>query len=224
VETATQGGRPRWRRHRRGRIAPVVAFAVVILGACSSGSHPSTNPTGGAKPTAGGSSPTTTAPASTAATSPPTTAAAAQPSSGPCIVGGWTTTSYTQQVPGATFTGGAGIRVTITPTQISLDFSGMQPVAFHQGAINGQGKFTGQEAAGFTPSPTSPSTGTFMLTNQAGNVTFVSTINGRAGPAVKANGLPPGGAAGTWTCSGAATATLTVPSPPGPTTFVLQRT
>jgi hypothetical protein len=119
--------------------------------------------------------------------------------------------------------GGAGIKVTITSTQMSLDFSGMQPVAFHQGSINGDGMFLGQESAGFSPRATGPSTGAFTLTPISSNVTFESKFNGGSyGAPIKADAFPPGGVSGSWTCS-ASSATLTVPSPHGPTTFALQK-
>ena len=214
---------PRWRGRRTANLCAVVAACGLVVGACGSSASHATTPS-----TASG--PSSSAPAATAApasapvtTAAPTTAAAAA-SAGPCVTGDWTTTSYSQQVPGATFTGGAGIRVTITATQISLDFSGMQPVSFHQGAINGTGKFIGQESAGFSAHTTGPTAGTFTLTAQSSNVTFQSTFNGHTTAPIKANGFPPGGGSGAWTCPTTSTATLTVPTPSGPTTFALQRT
>ena len=214
------------------RPGPRAAKACVVVAACglaasacgSSGSH-AASPTNPTNPTASSSSAASSsvAPATASVPTAPSTTAAAAANSGPCITGDWATTSYTQQVPGASLSGGAGIRVTITASTISLDFSAMQPVAFRQGAINGTGKFDGQEAAGFSPHPTGATTGTFTLTPQSSTVTFQSTINGHTTPPIKANSFPPGGGSGTWACPSPTMATLTVPSPNGPTTLSLQR-
>jgi hypothetical protein len=199
----------------------LIAVALLLTGACSSSSSHSHSASSAPPTTASGSPTASPAPVATAA--PATAAAASAPSGGPCIVGDWTSTSYAQQAQGATTSGGAGVVFTITATQMSANFSPMQPISFSGGSITGEGLFQGQEAAGFSPHPTGTSTGTFTLSPQSSNVTFESKAGAAGfGSPIKADALP-AGVTGSWTCTGASAASLTVPTPQGPTTITLAR-
>jgi hypothetical protein len=195
--------------------------------------------------TAGVDAPTTTAPpssttipvpvtsAATVAAPRPTTAAAttatpattAVAAGGTCITGSWTSTRYAQQAQGATTTGGAGIRFVIGAHDISIDFTGMQPVSFSGDGVVGRGIYTGQEQGTFLPRPTTASTGTFTLAPGTSNVTFQTALPGGTGygTPIKANGFSADEASGTWVCSGSDTASITIPTPDGPTTVAMTR-
>jgi hypothetical protein len=196
----------------------VLAIAALTLSACSSSSSHSTAPTTSSSnttPTSPSSAPTTS---STTANSTTTSEAVAATSS--CYIGGWTSTNYAQVSQDVTTNGGAGIRVTISPNQMSIDFTGMNPVNV-TGSISGQGLFTGTEAA---PVMFSPS-GTFtVLAKGTSNVTFKSKLASAASYStpISANSFPSGGIIGTYNCSGS-TLTLKVPTPQGPTTLTLTR-
>src|SRR5579862_6550136 len=90
----------------------VVPLCVVLVCACGSSTHPGTSPTtqNGSAATAPASVTTSGTSAATAppssSTSPPSTAASTT-GGGLCIVGDWTTTSYSQQATGVTMSGGA---------------------------------------------------------------------------------------------------------------------
>jgi hypothetical protein len=206
------------------------ALAAVALAACgSASSHTSaatTSPsavtatTAPKSATSAPAAPTTTGTPATSAAPPTTAAAAAATGSGNCYEGNWVSTNYTQAVQGQHIAGGAGIHFSITPAQISIDFSGMQPVII-TGSISGQGIFLGREQA---PASFSPS-GTFTLPAQGtSNVTFEAKLGTQASYSapIKAGGFPTGGISASYTCS-AGSLTLTVPTPQGPTTVTLAR-
>ncbi len=189
---------------RAAGLCAVVAACGLVAGACASSSH--------------AASPAVQTAAAAPSTAAPVTTA---PEPDACVTGVWMTTSYTLRVPGAMFSGEAGVIVTITANQLSLDFSRM-PDASSRGA--GTGTFNGQESAGFFPHFTGQTTGTFTLTPQSSDVTFSATSGGYTEQPVKVDAFPPGGASGTWACQDPGTATLTVSGPSGATTFDLKRT
>jgi hypothetical protein len=199
------------------RLISLLAMALLALSACSSASsHSSASATTSPATTSGVAATTpsssTTVPAST------TTPAVAANSS--CYTGSWTSTNYAQVGQGITTNGGAGIHVNISASQMSFDFTGMQPVSF-AGPPSGQGLFTGSEEAPVTFSPS----GTFtVVAKGTSNVTFESKFAGAAsyGTPIAANSFPSGGITGTYHCSGS-TLTLKVATPQGPTTLTLAR-
>ena len=199
-----------------GRLVSLLAMAVLALGACSSSSsHTSSPPTTSPGTTA---STSTTAPSSTTTTPVTTTGAVATSST--CYSGSWISTDYAQIGQGITTSGGAGIHVNITASQMSFDFTGMLPVNVN-GSVSGQGLFTGSEEAPVTFSPS----GTFtVVAKGTSNVTFESKLGsaGSYGTPIAANSFPSGGITGTYHCSGSAL-TLKVPTPRGPTTLTLAR-
>jgi hypothetical protein len=220
-----------------GRLAALALLAGALVGACGSASSHSSSATtgGGAAPATAVAAPTSASPATTARPATPATATAAAPTTsvtaaaaggavttggGGCYVGHWTSTSYTQLVQGQHIAGGAGIHFTITPSEMSINFAGMQPVTI-TGTISGQGIFSGQEQA----SASFSQAGTFALpVKGTSNVTFAAKLGGQSSysPPIKAGGFPTGGITGTYTCSSSALA-LTVPTPQGPTTVTLAR-
>jgi hypothetical protein len=108
---------------------------------------------------------------------------------------------------------------------MSVDFSGMQPIGISADGISGQGLYLGHENAPFSSTSTSASTGTFKLTpGGTGDVNFESREGtGSYGTPIKASAFPASGISGTWNCSGSSQASVTVPTPNGPTTIYLSR-
>jgi hypothetical protein len=218
---------------RLGRFRAVTVAGLVMLvglGACSSSSK-SVSAQSATTPTTASAGATVPASTAAASTVPPTTvpasttgAPASALAAGPCIVGAWTTTTFAQTTHGATTTGGAGIQLTITPSHISVNFSGMQPVNINAGSISGQGTYAGQESATASFPPSSSATsGSISFSNPGpSDVTFTAKLGGTSGAPIKVSNFPAGGISGTWTCSGAQM-TLTVPTPDGPTTWDLAR-
>jgi hypothetical protein len=214
---------PQSNRRSPVRLAAFAFLAGGLVAACgSAGSHRSVTTKAAPATTA---IQARTAPPATPVTpartaTPATTASKAVTTGGGCYVGNWTSTNYTQQVQGQQIAGGAGIHFAITPGEMSINFTGMEPVTI-TGTISGQGIFLGQEEA---PAAFSPS-GTFALPGKGtSDVTFEAKLSGQTSysPPIKAGGLPTGGISGTYTCS-PATLALTVPTPQGPTTVTLAR-
>jgi hypothetical protein len=200
------------------RLISLLVIALLALSACSSGSSHSSTPAATVPGTTAGSS-SQTAPSSTTTAPAPTTGAAA--ANAACYTGSWTSTSYVQVAQDGSTSGGAGIHVDISSSQMSFDFTGMQPVTF-TGSPSGQGLFTGSEEAPVTFSPS----GTFtVVAKGTSNVTFESKLASAAsyGTPIPANSFPSGGLTGTYHCAGS-TLTLKVPTPQGPTTLTLART
>ncbi len=234
---------PNGRSRRRLTIVAVLAGA--LAAGCGSGTSHSSGPTTTqrAGPATTATSATTAAPSTTATTAaPPTTTTTAAPpataappttaapattattvvttSGAGCYAGNWTSTNYSQQVQGQHIAGGAGIHFDIAPGEMSINFTGMQPVTV-AGTVSGQGIYLGQEQAAATFS----FSGTFALpVKGTGNVTFEAKFGAEANysPPIQAGGFPTGGITGRYTCSGS-TLTLTVPTPQGPTTVTLAR-
>jgi hypothetical protein len=193
-------------------VAPIaLASAALLLGACSSEKHQASAATSSSVTAT--SAPTA---ASTFTSSPPAVNATAA-----CYIGDWVSTDYSQKVQGQSISGGAGIHFMITAGQISVDFTGMAPVAISGGAVSGQGIYAGQEQAPVSFAPS----GTLMLpTAGTGDVTFQSKLAASTSysPPIKASGFPAGGITGTWACAGSKLS-ISVPTPYGPTTVNMSR-
>jgi hypothetical protein len=199
------------------RLISLLSIAVLALSACSSPSSHSSASATTSPPTTSGVAATTSASSTTVPASTTTSAVAANSS---CYAGSWTSTNYAQVGQGITTNGGAGIHVNISASQMSFDFTGMQPVSI-AGSLSGQGLFTGAEEAPVTFSPS----GTFtVVARGTSNVTFESKLASAAsyGTPIAANSFPSGGITGTYQCSGS-TLSLKVPTPQGPTTLTLAR-
>jgi hypothetical protein len=214
------------RLNRHFRLAALVAGAIglgALTAACGSASPnrssaTTTTSTSSSSTGSTSGSATTSAPATTSP--PPTTATTAALTGSGCYVGNWTSTSLTQEVEGQQVSGGAGIRFSITSTQMSIDFSGMKPVIISGGSVSGQGIYLGQEEAGVSFAPS----GTFSIpTKGTSDVTFEAKIGDQPYSApIKASGFPTGGISGTYACTGSSL-TLKVPTPQGTTTVALVR-
>jgi hypothetical protein len=214
---------------RRVVAALSLAAAAVIPTAC--GSTHSTSAASVTTPAAATPTTSVTVPATTVSPSTiptvstvPATTSTSRAAAGACISGDWTSTLYAQQAKSATTTGGAGIKFVIDASELSIDFTGMQPISFNQGGVAAQGIYAGQEHATFLPRPVTSTSGTFALSAGTSDVTFQGFQNGRSfGAPIKASGFPADGVNGTWVCSGSDTASLTVPTPDGPTTVSMAR-
>jgi len=198
------------------RLKALLGAGFVLLSACSANSsHTSTAATSA---TSLATSPATAARASVS--TPATSSAPAEAASGSCYTGSWVSTDYAQQSQGETTHGGSGFHLSISSGEMTVDFTGMQPVTL-SGSVEGQGIFSGSEQAPVTFSPS----GTFTIVAKGtSNVTFESKFNGAAsfGDPIPANSFPSSGIHGSYRCSGS-TLSLTVPTPQGPTTWTLAR-
>jgi len=211
------------RRFRFAKVAAVTLGFGALTAACSSTSANSsgTTTTTSSSSSTGSTaaSPTTATPATTAPPSITTTTAALTGSG--CYVGAWTSTSLTQEVGAEQVVGGSGFHISISSSELSIDFTGMNPVTVSGGSVSGQGIFIGQEQAGisFTPS------GTFSIpTKGTSNVTFEAKLAGQTNysPPTKADGFPTGGISGTYVCAGS-TLSLKVLTARGTTTIAMVR-
>ena len=109
----------------------------------------------------------------------------------PCLVGHWVTTDWTLVAPEGSLSGGAGIHVTVTSTEVDIDFTGMAPVG--DLVFSGQGHFD----ASYSQSTTATS-GPISLTEiPTSNITL--SVNG--GAPISGKDSPVHGGSGTWACS-----------------------
>jgi hypothetical protein len=143
-------------------------------------------------------------PTSSTTSSTPKSTTSTTASCAPCLVGSWTQTNETNTGNPVLvgFSGGTGMKLTITPTgTFTEDWNGSAPLVSPGG---GSLAYTGTEG-GTVQLPTDPSatSGPFVIGSQTGSIT--ADLNGRVSSFAAAGSI-----SGTWTCQGDAL-TLTVP-------------
>ncbi len=111
----------------------------------------------------------------------------------PCLVGSWVTSDWTLVAPEGSFSGGAGIHVTVTSTEVDYDFTGMAPV--------GKLVFSGQGDADASYSQSTTATSGPISLGEIPSSDITLSVDG--GPPISGNfqNSPVRGESGTWTCS-----------------------